>query len=86
MSEKDRFGKGKFGGGMMFKTEVVNGTCPTCESNTIFVSLYPQFYRCTNCGSDLEQKINGVISYIPTVSPGGKLPVLEVVEDGPQKA
>ena len=85
MSEKNRFGKGKFGGGMMFKTEVVNGTCPTCESNTIFVSLYPQFYRCTNCGSDLEQKINGVISYIPTVSPGGKLPVLEGVEDGPQQ-
>jgi len=80
------FGKGRFGGGMIFKTEVVNGTCPTCTSNTIFVSLCPQLYRCTNCGSDLEQKINGVIQYIPAVRSGGKLPVLEVIEDGPQKA
>jgi hypothetical protein len=24
-----------------------------------------QFYRCTRWGSDLEQKINGKISYIP---------------------
>ena len=80
------FGGGKFGGGMMFKTQVVNGTCPTCEVSTVFISLSPEFFRCTNCGSDLEQKVNGVISYIPTVSPGDKLPVLEVVEDGPQKA
>jgi len=83
---KNMFGKGRFGGGMIFKTEVVNGTCPTCTSNTIFVSLCPQLYRCTNCGSDLEQKINGVIQYIPAVRSGGKLPVLEVIEDGPQKA
>jgi len=80
------FGKGRFGGGMIFKTEVVNGTCPTCTSRTIFISICPQFYRCTNCGSDLEQKVNGVISYIPTVSLGGKIPVLEVIENGPPKA
>ena len=80
------FGGGKFGGAMMFKTEVVNGTCPTCASNTIFISLCPQLYRCTSCGTDLEQKVNGVISYIPTSSPGSKIPVLEVIEDGPQKA
>jgi transposase-like protein len=86
MSEKNMFGKGKFGGGMIFKTEVVNGTCPTCSSNTVFVSLCPQLYRCTNCGADLEQKVNGVIQYIPAISPGGKLPVLEVIEDGPFKA
>ena len=80
------FGKGRFGGGLIFKTEVVNGTCPTCSSNTVFVSLCPELYRCTNCGVELEQKVNGVISYIPTGSPGAKLPVLEVIEDGPQKA
>jgi len=80
------FGGGKFGGGMIFKTEVVNGTCPTCESNTIFISLCPQLYRCTNCGTDLEQKVNGVIQYIPASLPGGKIPILEVVKDGPQKA
>ena len=80
------FGGGKFGGGMMFKTQVVNGTCPSCTSDTVFISLSPDFFRCTTCGTDLEQKVNGVISYIPAVTPGGKLPVLEVVEDGPQKA
>ena len=80
------FGKGKFGGGMIFKTEVVNGTCPTCSRNTVFISLSPEFFRCTSCGTDLEQKVNGVISYIPTVSPGGMSTGLEVVEDGQQKA
>jgi transposase-like protein len=86
MGGKKMFGKGKFGGGMIFKTEVVNGTCPTCTSATIFISLCPQFYRCTNCGTDLEQKVNGVIQYIPASLPGGKIPILEVIEDGPQKA
>ena len=80
------FGKGKFGGGMIFKTEVVNGTCPTCTSQTIFISLCPELYRCTNCGADLEQKVNGVIQYIPATSLGGKETVLEIIVDGPQKA
>ena len=80
------FGKGKFGGGVIFKTQVVNGTCPTCSANTVFISLSPEFFRCTTCGIDLEQKVNGVISYIPAVSLGDKIPILEVIEDGPQKA
>ena len=80
------FGKGRFGGGIAFKTEVVNGTCPTCTSSTVFVSIYPQLYRCTNCGSDLEQKINGIIQYIPAVAQGSKIPILATLEDGPQKA
>ena len=79
------FGGGKFGGHMIFKTEVVNGVCPTCQADVIFVSLAQCLYRCTSCGSDLEQKVNGVIQYIPAASPGGKIPVLEVIEDGPQK-
>ena len=82
---KNMFGKGKFGGGMIFKTQVVNGTCPTCEAKSVFISLSPEFFRCTTCGGDLEQKVNGVISYIP-IHPGAKLPVLETIEDGPQKA
>ena len=86
MNGSNRFGKGKFGGGMIFKTEVVNGVCPTCEADSIFVSICPALYRCTNCGSDLEQKVNGVISYIPAVSTGSKIPVLKTLEDGPQKA
>ena len=79
------FGGGKFGGGRIFKTEVVNGVCPTCTSNTIFVSIFPSLYRCTNCGTDLEQKVNGVIQYIPTTSPGSKIPILQTIEDGPKQ-
>jgi transposase-like protein len=86
MRGKNMFGKGRFGGGMIFKTEMVNGTCPTCTSETIFISICSSIYRCTNCGTDLQQKVNGVISYIPAISSGAKLPILEVVGDGPEKA
>jgi uncharacterized protein (DUF983 family) len=47
------------------KTEVTHGICPTCEEQTMLVSLTKDFYRCITCGSDLEQKINGVIKYLP---------------------
>jgi len=45
--------------------EIVNGICPTCEEHTPLVGLTKQFFRCLTCGSDLEQHINGKISYIP---------------------
>ena len=48
-----------------FNAEVVTGKCPTCEIDTMLVSITPDFYRCITCGADLEQKVNGVISYIP---------------------
>ena len=47
------------------QAEVVNGNCPTCDENTMLVGLSKQFFRCMNCGADLEQKVNGKISYIP---------------------
>jgi hypothetical protein len=75
-----------FGKGMVLKTEVTNGTCPMCHENTILVSLYSHVYRCMTCGNDTEQKINGVISFMPLTSPGSKLPVMKLFEDGPEKA
>ena len=53
--------------GINFKitAEIVNGICPTCEEYTPLVGITKQFFRCLTCGSDLEQKVNGVISYIP---------------------
>ena len=45
--------------------EIVNGIWPTCEEYTPLVGITKQFFRCLTCGSDLEQKVNGVISYIP---------------------
>ena len=46
--------------------EVTHGVCPTCDMPTMLVSLTKDLYRCITCGSDLEQKINGVIKYIPS--------------------
>ena len=45
--------------------ERVNGICPTCDEYTPLVGITKQFFRCLTCGSDLEQKVNGKISYIP---------------------
>jgi len=39
--------------------EIVNGMCPTCSELTTLVGLDKAFYRCMNCGSDLEQHVNG---------------------------
>ena len=77
-----------FGRGISFKTEVTNGTCPNCTELTVFVSLYQNIYRCINCGSETEQKVNGVISFMPIANSGfGKQPVMNLVDDdGPQKS
>ena len=54
-------------------TEIVNGICPDCEEYTMLVGITRRFYRCMNCGTDLEQHVNGKISYIPKLSPRSKL-------------
>ncbi len=51
-----------------FKAEVVTGKCPTCEESTMLVSIATDYYRCMTCGADLEQHINGKISYIPAIT------------------
>ena len=45
-------------------SQIVTGHCPDCQTDTILVSFEPAFFRCVNCGSDLEQKVNGVIKYV----------------------
>ena len=45
-------------------TELVTGHCPECHLDTILVGIQRSFYRCTNCGEDIEQKVNGVIKYM----------------------
>ena len=49
-----------------FSPEVTHGICPTCNMPTMLVSMTRDQYRCVTCGTDLEQKVNGVIKYIPT--------------------
>ena len=55
-------------GNINLKAEIVNGKCPTCEQETLLVSLTSELFRCITCGSDLRQHINGKISYIPHVN------------------
>ena len=58
--------------------EIVNGICPTWEEYTPLVGLTKQFFRCLTCGADLEQHVNGCISYIPRLEKG----TLQSVVDG----
>ena len=79
------FGKNIFGKGVDLKAEVTNGHCPLCEAKTVFVSLYQNFYRCMSCGADTEQKVNGVISYMPVSATGFGLPLkMELEPDEPK--
>ena len=48
--------------------EIVNGVCATCDEYTMLVGITKQFFRCMTCGADLEQHVNGKISYIPNLS------------------
>ena len=50
---------------MKVTAEVVNGKCPTCSEITTLVGLSNELYRCMNCGADLEQHVNGKITYLP---------------------
>ena len=47
---------------LKFQAEIVNGRCPTCHEYTMLVGITREFYRCMNCGADLDQHINGKIS------------------------
>ena len=67
------------------EAEVVNGRCPTCDQLTMLVGIEQSFFRCMTCGSDMEQHINGKITYLPIITAptdGGKPFVKEWVDDG----
>jgi transcription elongation factor Elf1 len=78
-----KWGNDPFGGRIRLQTEVVSGVCPTCNHTGVLVSLFKGHFRCVTCGSDLEQKVNGVISYIPMGDPNTTM-VLEK-NNGPQE-
>jgi len=70
---------------MKIQTEVVNGKCPTCDEHTMLVGITNQLYRCMNCGSDLQQHVNGKITYLPVIaSPSDKdiMPFVKEWKDG----
>ena len=69
---------------MKVSAEVVKGICPTCEEDTTLVGLTPELFRCMNCGADLEQHVNGKITYLPIMtSPvDGATPFVKEWKDG----
>jgi len=73
------FGDGTFGNRLNVEAQVTNGRCPTCAEHSIFISINPEIFRCTTCGTDLKQYVNGKISYLPIMSSNTLL-----AKDGPQ--
>ena len=70
---------------MRLTSEIVNGKCPTCNEFTLLVGLSKELFRCMNCGADLEQHVNGKITYLPAIqSPKDAKPFVKdwVEEDG----
>jgi len=70
---------------MRFTAEIVNGKCPTCNEFTLLVGLSKELFRCMNCGADLQQHVNGKITYLPAIqSPKDAKPFVKdwVEEDG----
>ena len=53
---------------MKISAEIVKGICSTCEEDTTLVGLTPEVYRCMNCGADLQQHVNGKITYLPIMA------------------
>ena len=45
--------------------DTVQGRCPACEAETILIAIVSDFYRCTSCGEDTKQYVNGSIKYLP---------------------
>jgi len=69
---------------MKIEAEIVNGKCPSCDEITMLVGLTKEYYRCMTCGHDLQQHINGKISYLPAINvpPDAKPFVREWRDDG----
>ena len=47
------------------RAKLVDGICPYCTQHVLLVGIVNDYFRCMNCGGDIEQKVNGKISYLP---------------------
>ena len=56
------FFKRKF---IKFRPEITTGVCPHCELPTTFISIVNDLYKCMHCGDEVQQRVNGVIKYLP---------------------
>ena len=57
-----KFFKRKF---LKFRPEITAGLCPYCDMPTSFISIVNDLFKCMTCGEEVQQKINGVIQYLP---------------------
>ena len=44
--------------------DTVHGICPHCDEDTLLVAVVTDYYRCTSCGEDTRQYVNGSIKYL----------------------
>ena len=44
--------------------DTVTGYCEHCNEEAVMVAIVTEFYRCTNCGNDTKQYVNGSIRYL----------------------
>ena len=49
---------------IMGAVRTVHGICPECGEETMLVSVVTDYYRCTMCGEDTKQYVNGAIKYL----------------------
>jgi len=49
---------------LLDSVSTVHGHCPECGEETILVAIVSDYYRCTNCGEDTRQYVNGSIKYL----------------------
>tara|TARA_R100001086_G_scaffold199578_1_gene115770 strand:+ start:29 stop:265 length:237 start_codon:yes stop_codon:yes gene_type:complete len=49
---------------MFRKIDTVHGHCEECGEDAILVAIVTEYYRCTNCGADTRQHVNGSIRYL----------------------
>jgi transposase-like protein len=44
--------------------DTVHGICPHCDEDTLLVAIVTDFYKCTSCGEETRQYVNGSIKYL----------------------
>ena len=49
---------------LLDSVNTVHGHCPECGEESILVAIVTDYYRCTNCGEDTRQYVNGSIKYL----------------------
>ena len=44
--------------------DTVHGICPHCSEDTLLVAVVSDYYKCTSCGEETKQYVNGAIKYL----------------------